>query len=63
MVPFETWNHEKENQAGNGPSCRHIYSQKLQKDFKVPSILFYSTRMRKNFLKKSQFFQFFFGPR
>ena len=41
--------------AVNAPSQRHIYAQKLQKDFKVSSILFYSTRMKK-IEKFSEFF-------
>ena len=34
-------------QAGNGPSRRLSKAQKMQKDFEVSSILFYSTRMGK----------------
>ena len=41
-------------------------AQKQQKDFKVSSILFYSTRVRKKLKKKSEFFlifkRFFWSP-
>ena len=56
--------HCKIQQSGTAQVGPISMAQKEQKDFKVSSILFYSTRMRKKFQKIfSIFFLPFFGPR
>ena len=60
-------NSSSEKKIRNKPGTAQVgaisKAQKWHKDFKVLSILFYSTRMRKKLKKILIFFQFFFGPR
>ena len=48
---FQGTTHINMEQAGTGPSRRHIQGSKIAKDFQVSSILFYSTRKSKIFRK------------
>ena len=58
-----TWKQTgRQNKPGTAQIGAISKAQKEQKEFKVSSILFYSTRMRKKLKKYSKFF-LNFGPR